>query len=152
MVRSSSGWNKSRISNTLEGDSHERSSAVTKALKIRIDADGKKLSATLDDSEASRDFASLLPLVLTLEDYASTEMIAYLPRKLSTATAPGGAHAETGDFSYYAPWGNLALFYRPSAYADGLVRLGKIDSNVDVLRGRGPLHVNIVKEGDVADR
>jgi hypothetical protein len=32
----------------------------------------------------------ILPLTLTLEDYASAEKIAYPPRKLSTPGAPAG--------------------------------------------------------------
>jgi len=112
-------------------------------MKIRIDAEGRTLSATLDDGEAARDFASLLPLTLTLEDYASTEKIADLPRKLSTTGEPPGTGAAAGDFSYYAPWGNLALFYEPFRYSDGLVRLGRIDAGVDALRGRGPLNVTM---------
>lgn len=43
--------------------------------------------ATLDDTETTKDFASLLPLPLTLEDYASTEKISDLPRKLSRRRA-----------------------------------------------------------------
>ena len=38
-------------------------------MKIRIDVNGTPVSATLDDNETSRDFVSLLPLTLTLEDY-----------------------------------------------------------------------------------
>jgi hypothetical protein len=121
-------------------------------LKIRIDVDGTTLSATLADGEASRDFASLLPLVLTLEDYASTEKIADLPRTLSTTGAPPGTDAAVGDLSYYAPWGNLALFYRPAEYAEGLVRLGRIDAGVEALRGRGPLNATIgLIEADAAE-
>ena len=123
-------------------------------MQIRIDIEGTEVSATLDDAEASRDFASLLPLALTLEDYASTEKIADLPRKLSTTGAPPGTEAAVGDLSYYAPWGNLALFYRPFQYSAGLVRLGRIVSGVDVLRTRGPLNVKIelVKRRDTTDR
>jgi hypothetical protein len=112
-------------------------------MKIRIDAEGRALSATLGDGEAARDFASLLPLVLTLEDYASTEKVAGLPRKLSTTGEPPGTDAAVGDFSYYAPWGNLALFYRPFQYSAGLVRLGRIETGVDALRRRGPLTVTM---------
>ena len=112
-------------------------------MKICIDVAGTKLRATLDDSEVSRDFASLLPLALTLEDHAATEKIADLPRKLSTKGAPKGTDAAAGDVSYYAPWGNLALFYRPFEYSAGLVRLGKLESEVAPLRGPGPLNAKI---------
>jgi hypothetical protein len=50
-------------------------------------------------------------LSLTLEDYAATEKVATLERRLTTAGAPAGTPPAVGDFSYYAPWGNLAIFY-----------------------------------------
>lgn len=112
-------------------------------MKIRIELEGRSLTATLEDSEAARDFLSLLPLTLTLTDYNSTEKIADLPRKLSTQGAPAGVDPDVGDIAYYAPWGNLALFYRDFGYSSGLVRLGRLDSGVELLRGRGPLRVTI---------
>jgi hypothetical protein len=112
-------------------------------MKLRMDVEGTPLTVSLEDTEAARDFVSLLPLVLTLEDYASTEKIADLPRKLSTKGAPAGTAAAAGDFSYYAPWGNLAVFYEPFRYSEGLVRLGTIDSGVESLRRAGPLHVRV---------
>jgi hypothetical protein len=81
------------------------------SMKIRITVNDRVLTATLDDTAAARDFATQLPLAMTLEDYASTEKIAYLPRKLNTAGAPGGMTPAAGDIAYYAPWGNLAVFY-----------------------------------------
>jgi hypothetical protein len=66
---------------------------------------GKTLTATLADNQTSRDFISLLPLTLKLKDYASTEKISYLPRKLLAADAPAGSDPAVGDITYYAPWG-----------------------------------------------
>ena len=117
-------------------------------MKIRFDVEGTPLTATLDDADAARDFASLLPLTLTLEDYASTEKISDLPRKLSTTGAPAGTAASAGDITYYAPWGNLALFYRSFGYAAGLVRLGQLDAGVDALRRAGPLTAKIERMED----
>src|SRR3954468_20696278 len=113
------------------------------AMNIRLDVEGTPLTATLDDTEAARDFASLLPLTLTLEDYASTEKISDLPRKLATTGAPAGTAAAAGDITYYAPWGNLALFYRDFAYSSGLVKLGRIHGDADALRRPGPLTTKI---------
>lgn len=84
-------------------------------MKIRMTVDGKVIEATLLDNATARDFLSLLPLTLTLEDYASTEKISYLARKLSTAGAPAGVDPAPGDIAYYAPWGNVAIFYRDAA-------------------------------------
>jgi hypothetical protein len=112
-------------------------------MKIRIDVEGTALTATLDDNATARDFASLLPLKLTLQDYAATEKISDLPRKLTTAGAPSGSKPSSGDITYYSPWGNLALFHKGAPYADGLVRFGKFDSGVDALRHRGSRRVTI---------
>jgi hypothetical protein len=112
-------------------------------MKILIQLEGRSLTATLENSEAARDFLSLLPLKLTLTDYNGTEKIADLPRKLSTRGAPAGFDPDAGDVAYYAPWGNLAIFYRDFGWSSGLVKLGRLDSGVELLRGRGPLEVTI---------
>jgi hypothetical protein len=106
------------------------------AMDIRVTLDGRPVDATLNDSPAARDFAGLLPLSLDLEDFHRTERVADLPRRLTTSGAPEPAAPKAGDLAYYAPWGNLALFYRdgPSASADLLI-LGHIDADTDRLAG-----------------
>ena len=127
------------------GERQTRSGArqPMQAVKIRIVAEGAVLTATLDDNPTARDFAALLPLQLTLEDYAATEKISDLPRRLSVAEAPAGTTPSAGDIAYYAPWGNLALFHQPFRYSEGLVRLGRIDAGVEILRRPGRLAVTI---------
>ena len=112
-------------------------------MKIRLTINGKAISATLTTNGTAKDFLSLLPMTLTLDDYAATEKIAYLPRKLSTAGAPRGSDPSAGDIAYYAPWGNLAIFYRDAPYARGLIPLGWIDSGIVALSVSGPLKVTI---------
>jgi hypothetical protein len=90
-------------------------------MKLNIKVKDKILTATLIDSKTTRDFISLLPLTLTLEDYARTEKISALPKRLSTEDAPAGSDPAVGDIAYYAPWGNLAMYYSDSGYANGLV-------------------------------
>lgn len=121
-------------------------------MKIRIQLEGRSLTATLDESAAARDFLSLLPLTLTLTDYHSTEKVADLPRKLSTKGAPAGVDPEVGDIAYYAPWGNLAIFYRDFGYSSGLVRLGRLDSGVEALSGPGPLRATIERAAPAPPR
>jgi hypothetical protein len=112
-------------------------------LKIQIDVEGTVITATLDDNATSRDFASLLPLALTLEDYAATEKVSDLPRRLSTDGAPAGTKAAAGDVTYYAPWGNLAIFHKDFGYAAGLVKLGQLDGGIETLRRAGARRVTI---------
>jgi hypothetical protein len=118
-------------------------------MRIRLNLDGTPLTATLADNATARDFASLLPLTLTLTDYADTEKISDVPKRLFTQGAPAGSDPSLGDIAYYAPWGNLAVFYRNFGYSAGLVKLGTIDAGVEVLQRPGPLLVDIalVEEG-----
>jgi hypothetical protein len=111
----------------------ETPSEKTSTVKIRIQLDEKTLTATLHDNATSKDFVSLLPLRLTLKNYAATEKISDLPKRLSTEGAPAGSDPDVGDIAYYAPWGNLAIFYKDFGYSDGLIILGKIDGDLDAL-------------------
>ena len=116
----------------------------TNTMKIRFMVDGRELaSATLTDNATARDFLALLPLAVTLEDYAATEKITVLPRKLSTEGAPAGSDPSPGDIAYYAPWGNLAIFYKDAGHASGLVLLGRVDSPIEAVRTAGRSKVTI---------
>lgn len=117
--------------------------SMGRTIKIRLKAGDKTLSATLADSAASRDFAAQLPLTLTLEDYVGKEKISDLPKKLSKEGAPPGSDPSVGDIAYYAPWGNLAIFYKDSGYASGLVLLGKVDSGMEALSVPGSITVTV---------
>jgi hypothetical protein len=48
-----------------------------------------------------------------------------------------------GDIAFYAPWGNLAIFYRDAKYASGLIILGKIDGDAAAFNAPGSLKVTI---------
>jgi hypothetical protein len=117
--------------------------AEDSGMKIKLTVGDKVLTATLVDSKTTRDFISLLPLTLTLKDYAGTEKISDLPKKLSTEDAPSGIDPSVGDITYYAPWGNMAIFYRDFGYSSGLVVLGKIDSGIEALNVPDSVKVTI---------
>jgi hypothetical protein len=101
-------------------------------------------TASLNDNPSARDFASMLPLDLTIEDYSDNEKIAFLPRKLSEEGSGPFTNEAPGDLCYYAPWGNLALFYAGYRYSRGLIRLGRLDSGFEPLltRGKFPLRID----------
>jgi len=112
-------------------------------MKINIKVGNEVVTATLIDSKTTQDFISLLPLTLTLEDHANTEKVSDLPRRLSTEDAPPGSDPAVGDIAYYAPWGNLALYYNDFGYSNGLVILGKIDGDIEALNVPGSVKVTI---------
>lgn len=136
-------WTLGHAQSAAGGASQSSVNRESTSMKIRLHFDDQALPATLENTPAARDFLSLLPLTLTLEDYADTEKIAYLPRKLSTRAAPDGATPRVGDITYYAPWGNLAIFHRDFRYSPGLVHLGRIDGNIDALWRAGKHQVTI---------
>lgn len=117
-------------------------------MKIHLHVDAQVATATLDDTAAARDFAALLPLTLTLKDYAVIERIADLPRKLSVTGAPAAHAPQAGELTYYAPWGNLAIFLDSNVRAQGLVRLGRVDTGLAALKRPGPFRVRIERAPD----
>jgi hypothetical protein len=115
----------------------------TSNMKIILKLKDKTLTATLYDTPTARDFASMLPLTLTLSDYSKTEKISDLPKKLTKEGAPVGADPAVGDIAYYAPWGNLALYYKDFGYSDGLILLGKLDGGAEALSAPDSVKVTI---------
>lgn len=105
-------------------------------MKIRLSAGNTVLTATMLDNETSRDFMSLLPLTVTFKDYAGTEKITYLPKRLSSKGAPAGTDPSIGDIAYYAPWGNIAIFYQDFGFSEGLIKLGYIGSGIEEFAGK----------------
>jgi hypothetical protein len=102
-------------------------------IRIKLTFNNEEVIVNMYDNPTSKDFLSLLPLTLTFEDYAGTEKISYPSNKLSTEEAPSGIDPAIGDFTYYAPWGNLAIFYKDFGYSNGLIKLGKIESGIEKL-------------------
>lgn len=117
--------------------------AAEKIMNIRIETGGQVIEAVLDDSAAARSFAALLPLKLTLTDYAATGKISDLPGRLVTDGAPPGITPVAGDLTYYAPWGNLAIFHKGFRYSEGLVKLGRIRNGLEILQQSRPVEVTI---------
>jgi hypothetical protein len=68
-------------------------------MKIHLKIGEKTLPATLCDSPTTPDFISLLPLTLNLRDYAGTEKISDLPKKLTREGAPSGSDPSVGDIT-----------------------------------------------------
>lgn len=79
-----------------------------------------------EDNPTVRDFLSLLPLTMTLEEFAGREKIGYFSRKL-TVKGSKGSDPEDGDLIYFVPWGNLGFYYNASGigYADQTIHIGK---------------------------
>src|SRR5215208_1866279 len=120
-------------------------SQIANAMKIKLRIAGKEITATLIDSETTRDFVSLLPLTLTMNDLFGREKFGHLPRAISE----GGKRTRTyevGDVIYWSPGPDVAMFYRhdgQSIPSPGVIVIGKIDSSVEELNVPGAVKVTI---------
>ncbi len=116
-------------------------------MKVRFRFDKHTVDTTLYDNPSARDFASMLPLDLKIEDYSNNEKIAYLPRKLIEEGSGPFANEQLGDLCYYAPWGDVILFYAAYRYSSGLIRLGRVDGGIEPMLTRGtfPLRIQRVE-------
>ncbi len=101
-------------------------------MKINITINNNNLTATLNDSEAAKNFASSLPMILKLDDYAQSSKIKHLDRRLNTNDTPSGHHPKAGDIIYFEPLGNIAIAYKDSKYSDSLIKLGEIDGDISI--------------------
>ena len=95
------------------------------SMKISINVDGKTIIFQLNNSNAAKELYIQLPLKINVENYSDNEKIFYPPQKLSTNNTPK-ANAKNGTLAYYAPWGNVVIFYKDFGTANGLYEIGNI--------------------------
>ena len=105
------------------------------AMKISVTANGITTVFELNNSEASKNLYAQLPLSTTVENYGSNEKIFYPPEKLDTAGTPQANRHEPGTLAYYAPWGDVVMFYGSFGSAAGLYTLGHAVSGGEHIQG-----------------
>ena len=109
------------------------------SMRIKITIGDTVLTAAMADNASARDFISMMHFSLNMTDYNRIEKVSNLPRQLNTAGMPAGYDPSIGDITFYAPWGNIAIFYGDFGYVRGLVFLGRIDSGIEAFAVPGSL-------------
>ena len=99
----------------------------------------------LNDSPAAQSLLSQLPLTVVVEDFSTNEKVFYPPQELDTTDTPlaeGGA----GTLAYYAPWGDVVLFYDSFSANGSLYELGEAVSGAeDIGQMTGTITVAVVE-------
>ncbi|MDD2700810.1 MAG: cyclophilin-like fold protein [Sideroxydans sp.] len=102
-------------------------------MRISIQSNGHSITYELNDSRAAQALYAQLPLTVKVEPYSDNEMIFYPPQKLATARTPL-ADAKAGTLAYYAPWGDVVMFFKDFGSAAGLYELGHAVSGAEHIR------------------
>ncbi len=102
-------------------------------MKISINANGNTTVFELNDSQASKELYAQLPLTIKVEDYSNNEKIFYPPKKLSTSNT-SLANGGIGTLAYYAPWGDVVMFFGNFGRASGLYELGNVVSGKEYIK------------------
>lgn len=93
-------------------------------MQISVTSNGQTVIFKLNDSQAAKELYAQLPLDIEVENYSHNEKIFYPPNKLATNDTPE-ANAKNGTLAYYAPWGDVVMFYKDFGSAGGLYDLGE---------------------------
>ena len=146
LLFSCSGNSKQDSDDTSANQTWQSEETVTDALQIRVEGTaGENIVFQLNDSTAAKALYEQLPLSIPVENYSNNEKIFYSPNELDTSDAPL-AEGPAGVLAYYAPWGNVVLFYGKCGGASGLYALGEAVSGADQIETlSGEIQVSRVK-------
>ena len=117
---------------------------AARGARVRITIGDRAIEATLADSDAARDFASLLPLTLAMNDLFRREKFATLPRAISEQGKRTHEYA-VGTIGYWPP-GPDAIFYRHDGEPipdPGLIVIGRIKAGVEAFAVPGAIRATL---------
>ena len=117
-----------------ENNHNKKETDKMENIRIKLTFNNKKIIVRMNNNKTAKDFIELLPLKLDFRDYAGTEKVSDLPKKLSKEGVPSGSKPSAGSFAYYSPWGNLAVFYKDFQYSNGLIILGETEAGLENLK------------------
>lgn len=102
-------------------------------MQIIVESDGKMTLFQLNASQAAKELYAQLPLETDVKDYSDNEKIFYPPGRLAIRDTPL-ANAKRGTLAYYAPWGNVVMFYADFGSVNGLYELGDAVSGAEHIK------------------
>ncbi len=112
--------------------------ATEKLMKVRVSSGSTSVVFALNDTQAAQELYAQLPLTVDVENFSTNEKIFY-PKKNLDITGASEAYAKKGSLCYYAPWGNVVMFYAHFGQGNRLYSLGEVIEgvdNIEKLRGK----------------
>ena len=113
-------------------------------MRISVTSGEYEIIYELNDSPAAFQLYAQLPLTVEVEPFSNNEMTFY-PEALSVENTPL-SDGEPGSLSYYAPWGDVVIFYAPCTPNNSLYELGTVVSGGEHIANlSGTITVSAVK-------
>ncbi len=122
-----------------------KASERTTNMKIKISIADKVVIATVADNATARDFVSVLPLSVSMNDLFGREKYGDLPKALSE-NGPRKNRYEVGDIAYWSPDRQFAVYYHhdgESIPSPGIIPIAKIDTGAEAFNVPGSVKVSI---------
>ena len=121
-------------SNKEETSSKELENKKETTMQMSVSANGNTIIYELNDSKAAKDLYEQLPLSIKAEPYAKNEIIFYPTSALDVSDTQLASGGGAGTIAYYAPWGDVVLFYDSFGSASGLYELGQVVSGSEYIK------------------
>ena len=128
-----------------EAQNQETDKKEWTTMKMSVQIGDQIFTATLADTKAAREFARMLPITITMNDYGGFEKVGSLGRSLTASNSQITTTA--GDIVLYNG-NNIVIFYGSNSWS--YTRLGRIDDLTgwtDAL-GHGSVSVTFRLAGD----
>jgi hypothetical protein len=116
--------------------------------KINIKVGDKILAAGLADNATARDFASVLPLSVSMMDLFGREKYGDLPKALSE-NGPRKNRYKVGDIAYWSPDQQFAIYYHQDGEtipSPGIIPIARIENGTEAFNVPGVVEVTIERE------
>ena len=115
-------------------------------MRIQVSDGNHNIIFELNDSDAAISLYNQLPLEIEVENYSSNEKMFYPPTILNTSNTPL-ASGGLGILAYYAPWGDIVMFYDDFRVNSSLYELGRAVTGEDEIQNlSGNITIERVEE------
>lgn len=100
---------------------------------IRIVIGDSVVTGELWDNAPGQALRQRLPLKMTFSDLNAVEKTAHLEPPLPMTGMPAGDDPQPRDIGWYAPTGDVVLYYGDVSYWPGIARIGHITDGIDLI-------------------
>ena len=118
---------------------------------ISISSEDAYIIYELNDSTAARQLYDQLPLLVEVDDFSTNEKIFYPSQELDTSDSPA-AEGGAGTLAYYAPWGDVVMFYDDYSANSSLFELGQaVSGGEQIGEMSGTIVIDIIDTADTEE-